>query len=98
MSTASEITDRLVSNGCYCLNQASDGPYSHLFLGDHTLALKSDADEQLLLHLEFQQTMNLTQIMLGLPNDGTCPQTIRMFANAKDLGFEDAAGKCSTKR
>ncbi len=89
---AEDITDKIAKKGCYCLNEAPSGPYSHLFVGDHTLALKSDADEQLLLHIEFNQTYNLTQLVFGLPGDSSCPHTIKMFANKKELGFSDAPG------
>ena len=90
---AVDITDRIVGSASYCLNEAADGPYSHLFMGDHSLSLKSDVDPQLIIHLEFQQTMNLTQLSIGLPSDDTCPHTIKLFANVKNLGFGDAPGK-----
>ncbi len=62
-------------------------------MGDHTLVLKSDADEQLLLQLAFQQTVNIRRVQLGLPADDSCPQTVKLFANKLNLGFSEASGE-----
>jgi hypothetical protein len=91
-SQGEDLGDRITKSSCYCLNEASNGSYSHLFAGDHTLFLKSDADEQLLLHIEFNQTVNLQQLIIGIPADDSCPHTVKLFANKRELGFSDAAG------
>lgn len=84
------LNDQLQKTGCYCLNQAPSNTYENLFMGDHTLALKSDTDEQLIIQLSFQQTVKLTEISLGLPNSPSCPATVKVFANHLNLSFSDA--------
>eukprot|EP01031_Cornospumella_fuschlensis_P046352 gene46352-56758_t len=86
-----DVTPLLSKTGCYCLNESAPQEYTHLFAGDHTLALKSDADEQLLLHLAFNQTVALKQIVFGVPSDGTCPNNVKLFINKNSLGFSDAS-------
>ena len=52
---ASNINEVVEMAGCYCLNERGRQSFKHLFAGDHTLALHSDADEQLLLQIKFRQ-------------------------------------------
>lgn len=93
MSTGEELNQYLTKSSCYCLNEDSRSNYNNLFMGDHTLVLKSDADEQLLLQLAFQQTVNIRRLHLGLPADDSCPQTVKLFANKLNLGFSEASGE-----
>jgi hypothetical protein len=62
-------------------------------MGDATLRLESDADEQLLLHIAFRQTVKLTKVTFGLPDDDTCPAEVAMFVNMNSPGFSDVEGK-----
>ncbi|RYH13182.1 hypothetical protein EON65_36280 [archaeon] len=90
-----DVTPLLSKTACYCLNESVPQEYTHLFVGDHTLTLKSDADEQLLLHLGFNQTVALKQIVFGVPADDTCPNNVKLFINKNSLGFSDASGMIS---
>jgi hypothetical protein len=93
MATANEnLNNFLTKSGCYCLNEDTRAPHTNLFIGDHTLPLKSDADEQLLLQLSFQQTVSLRKLQLGVPADNSCPFHVKLFANKLNLGFSDASG------
>jgi hypothetical protein len=56
------------------------------------LHFRSDADEQLLLHLAFMQTVKVSSLQIGVPNDCSCPQTIKLFCNRNNLGFSEASG------
>ena len=97
-STVGEnITTLLQKNQCCCLNEDLKAPHTNLFVGDHTLPLRSDADEQLLLHLGFNQTMKLSSIILGIPDSSSCPKTLKLFCNQNNLGFEDATGDYSSQ-
>lgn len=87
----------IAKSACYCLNEDSRHPYSNLFVGDHTLFLQSDADEQLILQIAFGQTVSLRQLALGVPGDGRCPHKIKLFANKINLGFSDAADTAPTE-
>lgn len=86
------INDQFVKSACYCLNESAPNQYTNLFVGDHTLGVKSDSDEQLIIHLAFLQTFKLSGISFGIPGDGSCPATVKLFANANNLGFSDASG------
>lgn len=40
---------------CYARNENSSYPWANLFIGDSRLGMQSDADEQLIIHLAFQE-------------------------------------------
>lgn len=89
---ADNLTGSLQKTLCYCLNEDPKAPHSNLFVGDHTLPLRSDTDEQLLLQLGFLQTMKLSSIVIGVPDSESCPKTVKLFCNKNNLGFSDASG------
>ncbi|CAN0334082.1 unnamed protein product [Discosporangium mesarthrocarpum] len=58
-------------------------------MGDERLQLKSDADEQLLLHVGFRETVKLHSIdFVALPDD-TAPLTVKLYLNRLSMGFSD---------
>jgi len=89
------LTGQLVKSSCCCLNEDPSHPFANLFMGDHTLYLQSDADEQLLLHLAFTQTFSLKKLEIGVLGNESCPSNIKLFANSANMGFSDAAGMAS---
>ncbi len=65
----------------------------NLFIGDSRLGCKSDADEQLLLHVAFNavvkvHSIKLTAFNLGLDAEANTT-TIKLFVNRENIGFED---------
>ena len=50
---------------CYARNEAAGYPMTNLFIGDTRLGCKSDADEQLILHISFQEFVKVRSIFLG---------------------------------
>jgi PITH domain len=50
-----DLKGNIEISGCYARNEASNFPMTNLFIGDSTLGCKSDADEQLILHISFQE-------------------------------------------
>lgn len=52
----------------------------------------------MLLHLSLKQTYRLQSIELGLPNDDSCPQTIKLFINKRNLDFSEAASSPVTQK
>jgi len=50
-----DLGDKIDTAGCYARNEAKGFPMSNLFIGDSRLGCKSDADEQLILHIAFQE-------------------------------------------
>ena len=86
------LNQYLVKSQCFCLNEENI-PHSHTSLFDGIgNALRSNADEQLLLHLSLNQTVKLMSIKLIVPEDETCPFNIKIFVNKTSIGFSDAEG------
>ncbi|CAH0516707.1 unnamed protein product [Peronospora belbahrii] len=75
---------------CYCLNEDPKNTFCNLFVGDETLQLKSDADEQLMLYIEFQDTVKLYSLNLVAPSGSEAPRLLQVFINRPNLGFSDA--------
>ncbi|CAN0204600.1 unnamed protein product, partial [Ascophyllum nodosum] len=84
-----DITDLISKADCYCLNQQSGATWENLFMGDDRLMLKSDADEQLLLHIGFMETVKLHSIDFVAPADDTAPLTVKLYINRQSMGFSD---------
>jgi hypothetical protein len=79
--------------GCYARNESAAYPMSNLFIGDSRLGCKSDADEQLILHVAFNEvvkvhSMKLTAFNSGI-NEEANPTIIKLFVNRESIGFED---------
>lgn len=91
------INDQFVKSGCYCLNESASNQYTNLFVGDHTLGVRSDSDEQMIIHLAFLQTFKLSSVSFGIPGDESCPATVKLFANVNNLGFSEATDKPATQ-
>ena len=49
------LRDKIDNSDCYARNEAAGSPMSNLFIGDSRLGCKSDADEQLILHIAFNE-------------------------------------------
>jgi PITH domain len=50
-----DLRDKIDNARCYARNEASGFPMSNLFIGDSRLGCKSDSDEQLILHIAFNE-------------------------------------------
>jgi len=78
---------------CYARNESSQFPMSNLFIGDSRLGCKSDADEQLILHIAFQEFVKVYSIKFTEFNRGADPDenpiTIKVYINRDSMGFED---------
>ena len=60
-------------------------------------ALKSDADEQLIISMTLPQTVKLTAIKLAGPADGTAPATVKLFVNKSSMSFDDCTDYPATQ-
>ena len=56
-----DLSDKIDKSACYARNEASGFPMSNLFIGDSRLGCKSDADEQLILHIAFQEFVRVSR-------------------------------------
>jgi hypothetical protein len=54
------LNGKIMKTGCYARNESSGFPMSNLFIGDSRLGCKSDADEQLILHIEFDEFVKVS--------------------------------------
>lgn len=50
-----DLRDKIDMAGCYARNEAAGFPMSNLFIGDFRLGCKSDSDEQIILHIAFNE-------------------------------------------
>jgi hypothetical protein len=50
-----DLREKIDNADCYARNEASGFPMTNLFIGDSRLGCKSDADEQLILHIAFSE-------------------------------------------
>jgi len=79
-----------------CLNQQEAHPVQNIFAEDASKVLRSDVDGQLLIGIPFTQNVRLHSLKLKGPLDGA-PQSISLFVNRPNLGFEEAESEPPTQ-
>mmetsp|Transcript_9312 Transcript_9312/g.13592 ORF Transcript_9312/g.13592 Transcript_9312/m.13592 type:complete len:191 (-) Transcript_9312:299-871(-) len=88
-----DLRDKIEKNECYARNESSRYPMTNLFIGDSRLGCQSDADEELILHIVFQEFVKLKFLKFTEFNQGAesdlRPTRIHIFVNRNNLGFED---------
>lgn len=88
-----DLSEKLDKSSCYARNENSGYPWGNLFIGDSRLGMRSDADEQLILHLSFQEFVKVKSIKFTEWNRGANPDmnpvTVHIHVNRNNLGFED---------
>lgn len=57
---------------------------------DKQLLLESDADEQLIIHINFNTPVKVHSILFQAPTDGHGPRTVKLFRNRPTIGFSEA--------
>ncbi|KAJ1986798.1 hypothetical protein GGI25_000995 [Coemansia spiralis] len=83
----SDLTKMVLKTQSECLNQNDDYPLENIFTeGDSVL--ESDVDEQLVIHIAFNQPIKLHSLMLKAPLE-RAPKNIKIFANNPNVGFDD---------
>ncbi|KAG7386588.1 Thioredoxin-like protein 1 [Phytophthora pseudosyringae] len=85
-----DLKEAISTKDCYCLNEDPSKPFRNVFMGDETLVLKSDADEQLMLYIEFQDTVKVFSLNIQAPQGEEAPRVVKLFVNRPNLGFSDA--------
>ena len=89
-TSGQDLRDLILASMTCCYNESALKPHTNLFIGDESLPLMSDADEQLLLQLGFRDHVRLIALELGLPGTDECPKTIKIFDNRTNMAFGDA--------
>lgn len=83
----------LDKTACYARNENKSYPWGNLFIGDSRLGMLSDTDEQLIIHLSFQEFVRVKSIKFTEWNRGADPDknpvTVHIHVNRVNLGFED---------
>ena len=89
-----DLTEKIdVSKGSYGLNLENDDGIRNAFQPNAQLGVRSDADEQLLIHLEFQEAVHLTHILIEPVETergaAERPTSVKLFKNRLSFGFDD---------
>nr|GLL25675.1 PITH domain-containing protein At3g04780 [Ipomoea trifida] len=87
-----DLLDFIDWSGVECLNQNSSHTLSNAlkqgYREDEGLNLESDADEQLLIYIPFNQVVKLHSIAVKGPEEEG-PKTVKLFANREHMGFSN---------
>ncbi|KAF9023359.1 DUF1000-domain-containing protein [Hymenopellis radicata] len=85
-----EFLDLQQSN---CLNESSSHTLSSIIgakkRNEGSGYLLSDADEQLLLNIAFNQAVRVRSLVIQCSDPARAPKTIKLVANNSSIGFED---------
>jgi hypothetical protein len=91
-----EVLDPLQVN---CLNEASDHTLKSILelkkLNTSTEFLVSDADEQLLLNIPFNQSVRIKSIVIRSQVQTQQPRLVKLFINRPSIGFDDVDGEAA---
>ncbi|GAA0183668.1 oxidoreductase [Lithospermum erythrorhizon] len=87
-----DLLDFVDWSGVECLNQSGSGTlFNALKQGyreDEGLNLESDADEQLLIYIPFNQVIKLHSAVIKGPEEEG-PKTVKLFSNKEHMGFSN---------
>ena len=64
-----DLSTMLDKTACYARNENSGYPWGNLFIGDSRLGMQSDADEQLIIHLSFQEFVKVRCTILCMAHN-----------------------------
>ena len=56
------LSDKIDTKDCYARNEDKAFPMSNLFIGDSRLGCKSDTDEQLIIHIAFNEFVKVRRV------------------------------------
>ncbi|KAF5750483.1 PITH domain-containing protein [Tripterygium wilfordii] len=87
-----DLLDFIDWSAVECLNQSTSHSISNAlkqgYREDDGLNLESDADEQLLIYIPFNQVIKLHSIVIKGPEDEG-PKTVKLFSNKEHMGFSN---------
>ncbi|CEM09955.1 unnamed protein product [Vitrella brassicaformis CCMP3155] len=94
----SSLSEQIVKESAECLNESSSHPLSMIW-GEKSQYLESEDDPNLLIKLPFRQPVRITGIRIDADaEDGTAPQTIKIFRDQPSLGFIEAESDTPTEQ
>ncbi|KAG8363778.1 hypothetical protein BUALT_Bualt19G0057700 [Buddleja alternifolia] len=87
-----DLLDFVDWSGVECLNQSGSHSLPNAlkqgYREDEGLNLESDADEQLLIYIPFNQVIKLHSVVIEGPEEEG-PKTVKLFANREHMGFSN---------
>merc|ERR1712137_512795 len=93
----SDLLSVVMKQQSTCLNADEDSaPLRDVLEGQGKIS--SDADEQLLINLEFSSVVKINSLRIAGAADGSAPRDCKIFVNRRALGFEDAEDLKPTER
>jgi len=95
MAAQADLLEYVDFRSVECLNQqpahAIENALKQGYREDQGLYLESDTDEQLLIHIPFNQAVKLTSLVIKSTDaEGKGPKNIKLFKNNPSLGFSEA--------
>ncbi|CAK9020492.1 Thioredoxin-like protein 1 (Thioredoxin-related protein), partial [Durusdinium trenchii] len=66
-------------------------PLENIFNSDERFEVRSDADDQLIIHFSFTEQVKLSGFSLAAPTNDLMPTKIRLFTNQVSMDFSDAS-------
>jgi hypothetical protein len=99
MAALHDITELIDKKGTFGLNISDKFPFPNLFVGDNTLVTRSDSDEQILIHVTFNEAVCLQAIKLvaAASKPDEAPKTVKLFANRVSVSFDDMGAAAPTQ-
>ncbi|CAD7956518.1 unnamed protein product [Amoebophrya sp. A120] len=79
-----------------CLNESADFPVRNIFHNSEA-PLKSDADHQLLIKIQFRQPVKISGLRFFGVEEESCPTDVKLFVNKPSLGFSEAEDTPTTQ-
>lgn len=64
---------------------------------DAQLVLESDADEQLIMHINFMSSVKVHSLVMQGPAGGHAPKQVKLFCNRATLGFSEAEEEAASQ-
>jgi hypothetical protein len=86
--SSTDLSQNINQKETYVLNISASTPIDHLWIPDFNARIKSDEDEQLLLHFAFNEACNLTTLRIA-SGGPSAPKIVKLFVNRVSLGFSD---------
>ncbi|KAJ1653813.1 hypothetical protein IWQ61_006143 [Dispira simplex] len=82
-----DLSSLVLATQVGCLNQSDAHPVANILKKDSSY-LQSDVDEQLLIHIPFNQKVRLHSLKFMAPLENA-PHTVRVYANRPNLNFDE---------
>jgi len=95
-----DLIDLIDWNSVEVLNQSSSHSWPACLkkgYRDQPSFLESDCDEQLLIYVPFQQVVKLHSVVLQHEEKDFAPQSMKLFVNRPNIGFDEASDECGTQ-